>query len=74
PASASAEAATASNIRTAFRPYLDAMRAEGERQDVFRRVVEIYKEKERGGFFRRKQSLEVIRTELRIESFEWEST
>ncbi|MEM9549677.1 MAG: ImcF-related family protein [Pseudomonadota bacterium] len=35
PASASAEAATASNIRTAFRPYLDAMRAEGEQQNQF---------------------------------------
>ena len=35
PASASAEAATASNIRTAFRPYLDALRSEGEQKSQF---------------------------------------
>lgn len=35
PASASAEAATASNIRTAFRAYLDALRSEGEQKSQF---------------------------------------
>ena len=35
PASASAEAATAANIRVAFRPYLDAIKAEGEQQSQF---------------------------------------
>lgn len=35
PASSSAEAATAHNIRTAFRPYLDALRAKGEQQSQF---------------------------------------
>lgn len=35
PASASAEAATAFNIRTAFRPYLDALRSDGEQQSQF---------------------------------------
>lgn len=35
PASASAEAATAYNIRTAFRPYLDALRSEGEQKSQF---------------------------------------
>lgn len=35
PASFSLEAATAFNIRTAFRPYLDAMRAEGDRKNQF---------------------------------------
>lgn len=35
PASASAQAATAYNIRTAFRPYLDALRSEGEQKSQF---------------------------------------
>ena len=35
PASASAEAATAYNVRTAFRPYLDALRSEGEQKSQF---------------------------------------
>lgn len=35
PASASVEAAAAFNIRTAFRPYLDALRSEGEQKSQF---------------------------------------
>jgi len=48
----------------------------GERcaQDVYREVVEVYKDKSDSGFFRSKQKLEVIRRELRIETFTWTDT